>query len=74
MKRLRTMPRWQQRCKEIRVLRQAYDNADVDGNNELDEDELEIVLVSMDPAHVSTEDVDYLWAVRRRAEYPMSTP
>ena len=42
-----TQPIWQKRCKMIRLLRAAFDNADVDGDNKLEKGELEIVLMSL---------------------------
>ena len=48
----------------MRKLREAFDCADVDGNNELEMEELEMVAVSMNPkANVSTQDIKRVWAV-----------
>ena len=38
---------WQDRADDMRKLREAFDAADVDGNNELELDELEMVIISM---------------------------
>ena len=55
---------WQSRAEDMRKLREAFDCADVDGNNELEMEELEMVVVSMNPkADVSTEDIEKVWAV-----------
>jgi hypothetical protein len=63
---------WASRCAAIRKLRRAFDTADVDGNNELDEKELEIVLLSLDPSHeVKPEDVRRLWRTLNPDEEPV---
>lgn len=55
---------WQQRADDMTKLREAYDTADVDGNNELELAELEMVIISMNPkADVSSEDIGTIWRV-----------
>lgn len=53
---------WRDRVALIRKLRRAYDMADVDGDNELQKSELEIVLLSLDPSGAITDtDIDHVW-------------
>jgi CRP-like cAMP-binding protein/Ca2+-binding EF-hand superfamily protein len=53
---------WRKRVGQIQQLRRAYDIADVDGDNELEKDELALVLVSLNPtASIQTEDIDHVW-------------
>jgi len=45
-------------------LREAFDAADVDGNNELELEELEMVIISMNPkAEITPADVQKVWEV-----------
>lgn len=45
------------------------DTADVNGDNSLEFDELEMVLIAMDPKHqLSHEDITYLWKVMTQSE------
>ena len=44
-------------------MREAFDNADVDGNGYIEFEELETVLLSLAPSGARTlQDVQYLWA------------
>lgn len=53
---------WRDRVGLIRKLRRAYDMADVDGDNELQKRELEIVLLSLDPSgSVADADIEHVW-------------
>ena len=53
---------WRDRVGLIRKLRRAYDMADVDGDNELQKRELEIVLLSLDPSGSITDaDIGHVW-------------
>ena len=55
---------WAQRVNAIRQLRRAFDVADVDGNDQLEAEELEIVLLALDPSSQVTEaDAQFVWAV-----------
>ena len=55
---------WRERAEDMRKLREAFDCADVDGNNQLEMEELEMVAVSMNPkANVSSQDIKRVWAV-----------
>ena len=55
---------WQERAEDMRKLREAFDTADVDGDNQLELEELEMVVVAMNPkADVSPEDIQKVWAV-----------
>ena len=48
----------------MRKYRSAFNMADVDGDNSLEFDELEMVVIAMDPHHGLThEDMVYLWKV-----------
>merc|ERR1719272_1359132 len=48
----------------MRKLREAFDCADVDGNNQLELEELEMVVMSMNPkANISEADIDRVWHV-----------
>jgi hypothetical protein len=38
---------WQERAQDMRKLREAFDTADVDGDNQLELEELEMVILSM---------------------------
>lgn len=51
-------------AQQMRVYRNAFDMVDVDGNNALEFDELEMVVLSLNP-HLMLTDVDllYLWGV-----------
>lgn len=53
---------WRDRVGLIRKLRRAYDMADVDGDNELEQRELEIVMLSLDPSGTTTDaDMQHVW-------------
>ena len=55
---------WQERAEDMRKLREAFDTADVDGDNQLELEELEMVIISMNPkADVRPEEVRKLWDV-----------
>jgi Ca2+-binding EF-hand superfamily protein len=55
---------WQEKAEDMRKLREAFDTADVDGDNQLELEELEMVVVAMNPkADVSPEDIQKVWAV-----------
>ena len=55
---------WQERAEDMRKLREAFDAADVDGNNELELEELEMCVISMNPkADVQPEDIKRVWDV-----------
>ena len=55
---------WAQRVNAIRQLRRAFDMADVDGNDQLEAEELETVLLALDPSSQVTEaDAQFVWAV-----------
>jgi Ca2+-binding EF-hand superfamily protein len=55
---------WQERAEDMRKLREAFDTADVDGDNQLELEELEMVIVAMNPkANISPEDIQRVWAV-----------
>lgn len=54
---------WQERAADMRKLRDAFNTADVDGNNELELEELEMVIIAMNPkANISTDDIKRVWA------------
>ena len=55
---------WQEKADDMRTLRDAFDTADVDGDNQLELEELEMVVIAMNPkADVSPEDIMKVWAV-----------
>ena len=55
---------WQERAEDMRKLREAFDAADVDGDNQLELEELEMCIVSMNPkAEVSMKDIARVWRV-----------
>ena len=55
---------WQERAEDMCKLREAFDTADVDGDNQLELEELEMVVVAMNPkADVSPADIQKVWAV-----------
>ena len=55
---------WYQQAAQMRVLRGAFETADVDGSNTVEIDELEMVVIGLDPTHSLThEDIEYLWQV-----------
>ena len=55
---------WKASAYHMRLLRNAFDTADVDGNNELEYDELEMVVMSLHPGHGLTgDDLQYLWSL-----------
>ena len=43
---------WQERAADMRKLRDAFNTADVDGNNELELEELEMVIIAMNPRRI----------------------
>eukprot|EP01043_Picozoa_sp_COSAG02_P014829 COSAG02_NODE_618_length_19461_cov_39.117447_6_plen_1075_part_00 len=55
---------WQERAEDMSKLREAFDTADVDGDNELELEELEMVVTAMNPkADVQPADIAKVWAV-----------
>ena len=55
---------WKERTEDMRKLREAFDAADVDGNNELELEELEMVIISMNPkANIDPADIRKVWEV-----------
>jgi Ca2+-binding EF-hand superfamily protein len=55
---------WKERTQDMRKLREAFDAADVDGDNQLELEELEMVIVSMNPkANIDPADVKRVWDV-----------
>lgn len=55
---------WKERTQDMRKLREAFDAADVDGDNQLELEELEMVIVSMNPkAKIDPADVKRVWDV-----------
>lgn len=53
---------WNKNIDNMVKLREAFDCADIDGNNELELNELEFVMMSMHPnSKISIEDVQSLW-------------
>lgn len=55
---------WQERAEDMRKLREAFDTADVDGDNQLELEELEMVVLAMNPkVEVAVEDIHKVWAV-----------
>ena len=61
---------WHKSAYQMRLYRNAYDTADVDGDNALDFEELEMVVMALDPHHNLThEDMLYLWGVLNRMDH-----
>ncbi len=55
---------WQERAADMRKLREAFDTADVDGDNQLELEELEMVITAMNPkVEVKPEDIRKVWDV-----------
>lgn len=55
---------WHKSAYQMRLYRNAYDTADVDGDNALEFEELEMVVMALDPHHdLQHEDMLYLWQV-----------
>lgn len=55
---------WQERAEDMSKLREAFDTADVDGDNQLELEELEMVVMAMNPkANVQPADIQKVWAV-----------
>eukprot|EP01050_Picozoa_sp_SAG11_P006514 SAG11_NODE_508_length_8874_cov_5.205812_4_plen_136_part_00 len=53
---------WQERAEDMRKLREAFDAADVDGDNQLELEELEMCIVSMNPkAVIDPRDIALVW-------------
>lgn len=53
---------WHRSADKMRVYRNAYDTADVDGNNEVDFDELKLVWMALDPTNqLGDADIQHLW-------------
>lgn len=59
---------WKSACKEIHLLRRAFDTADVDGDNSLEQGEFEMVVDTLHVGHdLSEEDLEYCWSVMIRS-------
>ena len=59
---------WKESCKEIHDLRRAFDSADVDGDNKLEQGEFELVMDTLHLGHdLTPDDVEYAWSVLRGA-------
>lgn len=55
---------WHERATDMRTLREAFNTADVDGDNKLELDELEMVILSLNPeVDASQKDISRVWAV-----------
>ena len=55
---------WHQRADDMCKLREAFDVIDVDGNNDMELDELEMILISTQPKkHFTPEDIQKVWRV-----------
>ena len=62
---------WHKRAGQMRHYRQAFDTADVDGGNSVEFEELEMVVIGMDPHHVlAHEDMLYMWDKMIHANNP----
>lgn len=62
---------WRKRVAQIQQLRRAYDIADVDGDNELEKEELALVLVSLNPSSsIQEKDIDYVWKCMQEQAKP----
>ena len=62
---------WRSGAYQMRLLRNAYDTADVDGDNQLEFEELEMVVMSLHPGHDMThEDLEYLWSLINPTDRP----
>eukprot|EP01050_Picozoa_sp_SAG11_P004220 SAG11_NODE_263_length_11526_cov_23.830314_4_plen_1064_part_00 len=57
-------PAWQELAHDLRKIREGFDAADVDGDNQIELDELELIILSMAPeAHAEPDDIARVWAV-----------
>ena len=55
---------WEDRAADMVKLREAFDCADVDGNNKLELEELQMVIRNLNPqARVAPEDIERVWKV-----------
>eukprot|EP01043_Picozoa_sp_COSAG02_P038526 COSAG02_NODE_2978_length_7629_cov_3.880478_6_plen_589_part_00 len=55
---------WRQNISNMMKLRESFDSADIDGNNELEQHELEFVMMSMHPrVNLTPEDIQSFWNV-----------
>lgn len=55
---------WKKSCHEIHGLRRAFDTADVDGDNQLEQGEFELVVDTLHMGHdLEPTDIDYCWEV-----------
>ena len=53
---------WRHNAREVHTLRMAFDNADVDGDDQLEQGEFEMVLDTLHMGHdLSADDVNYAW-------------
>lgn len=53
---------WHKSAEKMRIYRSAYDTADVDGNNEVDFEELKLVWMALDPTnHLGDDEIRHLW-------------
>lgn len=65
---------WQERAADMRKLREAFGTADVDGNNQLELEELEMVIVAMNPkANIPSDDIKRVWEVLNPDDRPWIT-
>lgn len=55
---------WRASCKEIHAMRRAFDTADVDGDDTLEQGEFELVIDTLHMGHDLTDaDITYCWSV-----------
>jgi Ca2+-binding EF-hand superfamily protein len=53
---------WHKSADQMRIYRNAYDTADVDGNNEVDFHELQLVWIALDPTNqLGDDEMQHLW-------------
>ena len=62
---------WQERAEDMIKLREAFDTADVDGDNKLELEELETVVLNINPkAQTTREDIVNVWNVLNPSSKP----
>eukprot|EP01052_Picozoa_sp_SAG31_P000915 SAG31_NODE_29_length_32663_cov_14.779695_2_plen_725_part_00 len=64
---------WGEGAYHMRLLKSAYATADLDGNNELEFEELSTSINSLHTGTLSDQDIEYMWEVMNPAKKPFLT-
>ena len=64
---------WSEGAYHMRLLKNAFTTADLDGNNELEFEELSISINSLHTGTLSNQDIEYMWQVMNPDNKPFLT-